>query len=127
MSCSTRFICRGDSQAIGNTCARWEHGAPWQSPKWPSERLRLLEQGVIREIRLGAASLAPYPTRLKQTEAALLGQALTRETVLAARRALLAEVQPIDDIRSTAEYRRRVAVNLLEEFLLELRREELRP
>jgi hypothetical protein len=40
--------------------------------------------------------------------------------VLAARRALLAEVQPIDDIRSTAEYRRRVAVNLLEEFLLEV-------
>ena len=87
----------------------------------------LLDQGVIREIRLGAASLAPYPTRLKQTEAALLGQALTRETVLAARRALLAEVQPIDDIRSTAEYRRRVAVNLLEEFLLELRREGLQP
>jgi xanthine dehydrogenase iron-sulfur cluster and FAD-binding subunit A len=47
--------------------------------------------------------------------------------VQAARRALLAEVQPIDDIRSTAEYRRRVAVNLLEEFLLELRREGLRP
>ncbi len=87
----------------------------------------LIEQGVLREIRLGAASLAPYPTRLKQTEAALLDQALTRETVLAARRALFAEVQPIDDIRSTAEYRRRVAVNLLEEFLLELRREGLRP
>ena len=86
----------------------------------------LLEQSVICEIRLGAASLAPYPTRLRQTEAALLGQALTRETVLAARRSLLAEVQPIDDIRSTAEYRRRVAVNLLEEFLLELRREGLR-
>jgi len=87
----------------------------------------LIEQNVILEIRLGAASLAPYPTRLTQTEAALLGKALTRETVLAARRALLAEVQPIDDIRSNAEYRRRVAVNLLEEFLLELRREGLRP
>jgi xanthine dehydrogenase small subunit len=62
-----------------------------------------------------------------QTEAALLGQALTRQTVMAARRALLAEVQPIDDIRSTSEYRRRVAVNLLEEFLLELRQEGLRP
>lgn len=83
----------------------------------------LLEQGVVREVRLGAASLAPYPTRLRQTEAVLLGQALTRETVLAARRALLAEAQPIDDIRSTADYRRRVAVNLLEEFLFELRRE----
>ena len=87
----------------------------------------LLERGVVREVRLGAASLAPYPTRLKQTEAALLGQTLTRETVLAARRALLAEVLPIDDIRSTADYRRRVAVNLLEEFLLELRREGLLP
>jgi len=83
----------------------------------------LLENGVIREIRLGAASLAPFPNRLMQTEAALLGQPLTRETVLAARRKLLAEAKPIDDIRSTADYRRRVAVNLLEEFLLELRRE----
>jgi xanthine dehydrogenase iron-sulfur cluster and FAD-binding subunit A len=41
--------------------------------------------------------------------------------VKAARAALLAEVLPIDDIRSTAEYRRGVAANLLEEFLLELR------
>jgi len=32
----------------------------------------------------------------------------------------LAEAKPIDDIRSTAEYRRRVAANLLEEFLHEL-------
>jgi CO/xanthine dehydrogenase FAD-binding subunit len=87
----------------------------------------LLEKGVIREIRLGAASLAPYPMRLYQAEAALLGQPITRETALAARHALLAEVQPIDDIRSTAEYRRRVAANLLDDFLLELRQEGPRP
>jgi CO/xanthine dehydrogenase FAD-binding subunit len=87
----------------------------------------LLEKGLIQEIRLGAACLAPYPARLLQTEAALLGQPITRESVQAARRALLAEVQPIDDIRSTAEYRRRVAANLLQEFLLELRRGGLRP
>ncbi|SPE19159.1 Aerobic-type carbon monoxide dehydrogenase, middle subunit CoxM/CutM-like protein [Candidatus Sulfotelmatomonas gaucii] len=85
----------------------------------------LLEKNTVQEIRISAASLAPYPTRLFDTEAALLGKAITRETVLAARSALLAEVKPIDDIRSTAEYRRRVAVNLLEEFLLELRRGEL--
>jgi CO/xanthine dehydrogenase FAD-binding subunit len=87
----------------------------------------LLENGVIQEIRLGAASLAPFPTRLPQTEAALLGQAVRRDTMQSARRALLAEVKPIDDIRSTAEYRRRVAVNLLDEFLLQLRPEGLRP
>jgi len=85
----------------------------------------LLEKGVIREIRLGAASLAPFPTRLAGTEAALLGQAITRETAQSARRALLAEVKPIDDIRSTAHYRSRVAVNLLDEFLLQLSKEVL--
>ena len=83
----------------------------------------LLEQGVLREIRLGAVSLAPFPTRLFATEAALFGKTLARETVQAARRALLAETKPIDDIRSTAVYRRRVAANLLDEFFLELCRE----
>jgi CO/xanthine dehydrogenase FAD-binding subunit len=86
----------------------------------------LVENNLIEEIRIGVESLAPYPTRLLDAEAALLGKAITRETVLAARSALLAEIKPIDDIRSTAEYRRRVAVNLLEEFLLELRRGEQR-
>ena len=86
----------------------------------------LLEENVVREIRIGAASLAPYPVRLVGTEAALLGNSITRETLQAARSALLAEIKPIDDIRSTAQYRRRVAVNLLEELLLELRRGGLR-
>ena len=84
----------------------------------------LLENGAIREIRLGAASLAPFPTRLLQAESALLGQTITRDTIQSAHHALLAEVKPIDDIRSTADYRSRVAVNLLDEFLLQLRREE---
>lgn len=83
----------------------------------------LIENAEIREIRLGAASLAPFPTRLWQTEATLLGQTVTRETIESAHRALLAEVKPIGDIRSTAEYRRRVAVNLLDEFLLSLSKE----
>lgn len=80
----------------------------------------LLQGDVVSEIRLAAASLAPFPTRLYQTETVLLGQPVARKTIQSARRALLAEAQPIDDIRSTAEYRRRVAANLLEEFLLEL-------
>lgn len=85
----------------------------------------LLEDGVVKEIRLGAASLAPFPIRLWQTEAALLGQSVTLESMQSARRALLAEIKPINDIRSTAEYRRRVAANLLDEFLISLRPEGL--
>jgi CO/xanthine dehydrogenase FAD-binding subunit len=83
----------------------------------------LVDKGLVREIRLAAASLAAFPTRLPQTESALLGKPLDRETIQSARRALLAEAKPIDDLRSTAEYRRRVAANLLEEFLMEIHRE----
>lgn len=79
--------------------------------------------GMVREIRLGAASLAAYPARLYRTENAILGQQITKGSIAAARNAILAEAQPIDDIRSTAEYRRCVAANLLEEFLLEIQQE----
>jgi CO/xanthine dehydrogenase FAD-binding subunit len=80
----------------------------------------LIQENVVSEIRLAAASLAPFPARLYKTETALLGQPVTKAMIQAARREVLAEAQPIDDIRSTAEYRRRVAANLVEEFLLEL-------
>ena len=87
----------------------------------------LLAGGVVSEIRLGAASLAPFPARLFKSEAALQGRTLTREALIAARRELLAEARPIDDIRSTADYRRQVAANLLDEFLIELLGENARP
>lgn len=80
----------------------------------------LLEAGILREIRLAAASVAPFPTRLFQTEASLLGERINSTTIKNARAALDAEAKPIDDIRSTADYRKRVAGNLLEEFLREL-------
>lgn len=80
----------------------------------------LVEDEVVREIRVAAASLAPCPTRLLQVEAELLGHAVRQERIQAARRALLAEAKPIDDIRSTADYRRAVGANLIEEFLRQL-------
>jgi CO/xanthine dehydrogenase FAD-binding subunit len=80
----------------------------------------LVNRGIVEDIRLGAASLAPYPTRLIRTESAICRQAITPAVIQAARRELLAEASPIDDIRSTAEYRRHVGANLLEEFLSSL-------
>lgn len=62
--------------------------------------------------RLSLGSVAPTVVRLPQTEAALARGAGIAE----ARRTLEAEIQPIDDLRSTAEYRRRVSGNLLEQF-----------
>jgi len=77
----------------------------------------LITEGRISEIRLAAASLADRPVRLIAIEAVLFGKTLSRETRTAARAALLSEVRPIDDIRSTAMYRSHVAANLLDEFL----------
>jgi CO/xanthine dehydrogenase FAD-binding subunit len=62
--------------------------------------------------RLALGSVAPTVVRLPLTEAALASGAPINE----ARRALESEIRPIDDLRSTAEYRRRVSGNLLEQF-----------
>jgi CO/xanthine dehydrogenase FAD-binding subunit len=59
--------------------------------------------------RIALGSVAPTVVRAMRTEAALAAGA----SIADAQRVLGAEISPIDDIRSTAEYRRRVAANLL--------------
>ncbi len=55
-----------------------------------------------------------------KTEDALCGKIVTPEVIAAAEESLAQEIAPIDDIRSTARYRLRVAQNLLVEFLSQL-------
>jgi len=62
--------------------------------------------------RIALGSVAPTVVRAVRTEAALAAGASIEE----AQETLIAEIAPIDDIRSTAEYRRRVAANLLALF-----------
>lgn len=76
-----------------------------------------IESDVMRDVRVAAASLAPFPARMLKTEAVLEGAQLNDSTIAKARDALLSEALPIDDIRSTAEYRRTVAANLVGDFL----------
>jgi len=75
------------------------------------------ESGVVRDVRVALGSVAPVPLRCPATEEALHGKAITRELVRSARAVLAGEISPIDDMRSTAAYRSRVAQNLLAEFL----------
>jgi CO/xanthine dehydrogenase FAD-binding subunit len=83
----------------------------------------IVKAGSVTEIRIAAASVADRPVRMTAAETALLGRKLSLDTRHAALSALLREVRPIDDIRSTAEYRKQVAANLLEEFLNQLTHE----
>jgi CO/xanthine dehydrogenase FAD-binding subunit len=82
--------------------------------------LALMNDGLIEDIRIGAASLRETPIRCAGVENVFLGKRVTPQLIEAARLALGNEIRPIDDIRSTARYRAAVAGNLLEEFLRKL-------
>ena len=80
-----------------------------------------LEQDQISDVRIALGSVAPIVVRCVQTEDALRGQRPDAETIKSACTALSREISPIDDIRSTADYRLQVAKNLLTDFLSTLR------
>jgi CO/xanthine dehydrogenase FAD-binding subunit len=74
----------------------------------------------IADVRIALGSVAPIPIRCMQTESALRSKRINQETLATATAALAAEIAPIDDIRSTKDYRLRVSLNLLEDFLRQL-------
>jgi CO/xanthine dehydrogenase FAD-binding subunit len=72
-----------------------------------------------RDVRLALGSVAPTPIRARHTEAVLEG-ASPRESVADQAAATLAEeIAPIDDVRSTAAYRRSVSGRVLHRLLRE--------
>ena len=64
-------------------------------------------------VRLALGSVAATTIRAAGAESVLEGARPTRETADAAAAALTAELQPIDDVRSSADYRRAVAGRVL--------------
>jgi carbon-monoxide dehydrogenase medium subunit len=83
--------------------------------------LRHPEEGGIR-LALGA--VAPTPIRALAAEKILREKGLTAEAVSEAARRAISEVQPIADIRGTAEYRRREVEVLVRRCLDDLRSSE---
>ncbi len=65
-------------------------------------------RGVTSLARLALGSVAPVIVRAKRAELALLGRDLGQEVIDSAARSAADESEPIDDLRGTAEYRRRV-------------------
>jgi CO/xanthine dehydrogenase FAD-binding subunit len=69
--------------------------------------------GSLTAVRVALGSVAATPIRARATEGALEGRRPDRQTADAAAAALTAEIHPIDDVRSTADYRRAVAGRVL--------------
>ncbi len=80
-----------------------------------------VSNGMIADLRIALGSVAPVPLRCVKTEDMLRGSTLNQTTIDRARAIMREEIVPIDDIRSTSNYRLRVSLNLLEDFLRQLR------
>jgi xanthine dehydrogenase small subunit len=78
-----------------------------------------IDKGVIQYARFGMASVAPVTVSLSNVQKLLEGQS-TKVDLKALDAAVDKDVAPIDDVRSTGEYRRHVARAVVREFVRSL-------
>jgi CO/xanthine dehydrogenase FAD-binding subunit len=79
--------------------------------------LWLAKDGTVADARLSFGSLAPTVKRLRSAEKFLAGRRLDAAAAAGAAALLTDDVSPIDDIRSTRDYRLEASRNLLVRFL----------
>jgi CO/xanthine dehydrogenase FAD-binding subunit len=82
----------------------------------------LMDGEHVKDVRIALGSVAPTVVRAWRTESIFRGATVTFDAIARAQEVLLTEISPIDDLRSTAGYRGRVAANLLADFLRASRR-----
>jgi carbon-monoxide dehydrogenase medium subunit len=68
---------------------------------------------ICLEPRIAMGAVAPTPLRLIRSEKHLKGSEITEDVLRRTVESASKEITPIDDIRSTAEYRRQVTIPLL--------------
>jgi CO/xanthine dehydrogenase FAD-binding subunit len=73
--------------------------------------------GTWREVHLALGSVAATPVRAPATEAVLEGTQPDEATADHAASTLAGEIEPIDDVRSSADYRRAVAARVLHRLI----------
>ncbi|HTW24165.1 MAG TPA: xanthine dehydrogenase family protein subunit M [Candidatus Baltobacteraceae bacterium] len=76
-----------------------------------------VDAGRVHDVRIALGSVAPAVLHATETEKLLRGERLSPAVLRAGQEVLASEIAPIDDMRSTAVYRRRVARNLFAEFI----------
>jgi len=72
-----------------------------------------LENRVISDIKVGFGAVAPKALRIKEVEEFLKGKELNKELLERAGEIIGGKVSPIDDLRASSQYRRKVCKNLI--------------
>ncbi len=75
------------------------------------------DDGVWRDVRIALGSVAATPIRVPEAEAVLEGVRIDEPVADRAAATLSAAITPIDDVRSTAVYRREVSGSILHRLL----------
>ncbi len=76
-----------------------------------------IHDGVLQNVRVAFGAVAPTPLRATATESALEGRHLDAASIEAAAVAARDEVNPIDDVRATAWYRKEMIHNMTKRML----------
>lgn len=82
--------------------------------------LRVGEDDRCEDVRIGLGSLGSTPLRARGLEAALQGQRLTADRIRELAPFVMEEVDPVDDVRGSAAYKRDMARVWVERALLRL-------
>jgi xanthine dehydrogenase small subunit len=76
--------------------------------------------GILESCTLSVGGAAPFPLYAGKTSAFLSGKPLSPGTVRKAAAVLSSEISPIDDVRGSAAYKRRLALHLLYSHFMDL-------
>ena len=83
-----------------------------------------LDGEIVQSIRLAFGGMAATVKRAAAAESALLGKPWSLENVKAAQAALAQDFKPMSDMRASADYRLKVAQNLIQRLWLETRADQ---
>ncbi len=75
-------------------------------------QIELSDDDRAKRIAIGVGAATDFPIRLESAEKQLAGTALDESRVKDAVRAALADIEPLDDLHASGDYRRRVAATL---------------
>jgi carbon-monoxide dehydrogenase medium subunit len=97
---------------LRGTYTKFTTGSSEERPCVGVAVLAAMEKGVCAELRLVVGAVSPKPVRLEEAESMARGKKLTPELIERIAADASSRVEPIDDLRGTADYKRHL-VNVL--------------
>ena len=72
-----------------------------------------IDNGIITQANISAGGVAPIPLYLAEMRKSLLGKKISADTISEAIQVALSEINPITDVRGSAEYKKLLLRQLL--------------